>query len=798
MKNIHNLLKNKVLILDGATGTELQKRGMPAGACPEKWCIKNPDITTSIHSEYCQAGADIIYSCTFGANRIKLSQYGIKNVIEINKTLVRLAKKAAHPSALVAGDIGPTGQFIEPFGKFPFENAINIFKEQIKGLVAGGADLLVIETMMDIQEARAALIAAKETTNKFIIATMTYERGGKTLNGTDPRTALITLQSLGADAVGINCSTGPGEMLKLIEQMRPYAYIPLVAKPNAGKPQLLNGKTTFKMGANEFASFAKKFTSKGINMIGGCCGTTPAHIGKLKQKLKSTKPLRPKLKTISALSSARKSILIGSGKTLIVGECINPTGKKKFQSQLKKGQTSMLRQLAKDQERNGAAILDVNVGAPGINEETMLRRAINLLSVTTALPLTIDSSNHVAIEKALRLYPGRALINSISGERDKLKKLLPIAAKYGAMFILLPLTEKGIPHTFKKRKKIITNILNQIYESGFNKEDVVIDGLAMTISSNANAANETIKTIRWCARRKHLTVLGISNVSFGMPERTQINTAFLSLAIKAGLTMAIANPLINNETVKRISLDALSGKKEGITKFINYFTKSAPAKYKKLQKPTKKSAAETLSAAVLEGNKDDIKNLINNALRLGLDADSIIHKIMVPAINRVGLLFDKKEYFLPQLIASAETMKTGFEYLQPKLKKKGIQKGKKTVILLATVKGDIHDIGKNIVALMLKNHGFKVIDLGKDISSEKIIKEVKRHKHSFVGLSALMTTTMVNMKKVIDLAKKEKLACRFVVGGAVITKSYAHSIGAEYAKDGVEAVRILKKLSNTK
>lgn len=803
MRYIDSLIKKRVIILDGAMGTRLQKLGMPTDICPEIWCLQNKKIASSIHADYKMAGVDIVYACTFGANKIKLGQYGNYDVTKVNKQLASLAKRAVTAKTLVAGDIGPTGKFIEPFGRLKFDEAVKIFKAQVKGLLLGGVDLFVIETMMDIQEARAALIAVKEITDKFTIVTMTYEKDLRTLNGTDPVTALITLQSLGANAFGCNCSTGPESMLKIIKAMKPYAKIPLVAKPNAGMPKLLRGQTIFTMGPKEFASFGKRLIACGANMLGGCCGTSPEHIKELRKKVINTKPARPLLMSISALSSARKNIVLTKNKLpLIIGECINPTGKRKLREQLRQEKTTLIRNLAKEQERAGAKILDVNVGAQGIDEITTLKKIINLLSVTSNLPLSIDSSNIAAIEAALRIYPGRALINSISGEKKKLKKLLSLAAKYGAMFILLPLNEKGVPMSFLKRKRIIQDIFKKAKKAGFMKQDIVVDGLVMPISSDSSSAKETLKTIFWARNVfKANTVIGLSNISFGMPQRPLLNATYLKLAAAKGLTTVIANPFEKEKieaarisrTDTRKAQNVLLQKDKDAAKFLAHFSKKGQAAVK--QPPSCTDDKEGVYYAVLEGNKEDIKEFIDRSLALGQSPEKIVHKKMIPAIERVGELFDKKEYFLPQLIASAEAMKLGFEYIKPRLKKGELRQPKKTIVILATVKGDIHDIGKKIVGLMLENHGFGIVDLGKDVSTKRIIKEIKKHKSPIVGLSALMITTMVNMKEITLEARKQGLNCRFLLGGAVVTPGYAHSLGAQYANDGVEAVRVAKKLS---
>ena len=791
---IISLLKKKILILDGATGTELQKRGMPSGVCPEVWCLDHPEVIQEIHRAYAEAGSDIVYTCTFGANRFKLGQYGIENVRKINKQMALLARAAVGGKTFIAGDIGPTGHFVEPFGDLEFERAVHAFKEQVRGLLEGGVDLLVIETMMDIQEARAALIAIRETTDLFAMVTMTYEKNGRTLNGTDPVTALITLQSLGADAVGCNCSMGPDSMMPLIAAMKPWARIPLLAKPNAGMPRLIGKQTVFDMSPKDFAAFGKLFVKAGVNLIGGCCGTTPAHIGALKRATAKAKPRVPCLHAISAVSSSRHYRILDQNKSLmIVGERLNPTGKKTLQQELLEGRMTLVRQIAREQENQGADLLDVNVGVPGIDEVKTIRQVISLLSTSTALPLVIDSPKMETIEAALRYYPGRALINSISGEKEKLRKLLPLAAKYGAMFILLPLTEGEIPETAEKRKIIIREICREAGRYGLTKDDFVVDGLVMTVASNPQAAAEALKTVQWCTEKfKCRTILGLSNVSFGMPERKWINATFLAMAQALGLTMAIVNPASEELMNIRRAGDVLMQKDRDAAAYIRYFAKPSDSQ----TAPAVDQEAPPLKVfrAILEGNREDIIPLVDEALSLEMTAARLIDDIMIPAIIQVGNLFDKKTYFLPQLIASAEAMRKGVNHLEPMLQVKAGGLRQRGLVLLATVEGDIHDIGKNIVALMLKNHGYKIIDLGKDVSTEIIIQNMRKMKPDVVGLSALMTTTMVNMKNVIEKAAGAGLAGRFLLGGAVVTQAYADSIGATYARDGVEAVRVVERM----
>jgi len=791
---IKNLLTRKIIILDGATGTELQKMGMPAGVCPELWGLENQNIIKEVHTSYLQSGAQIIYTCTFGANRFKLNQYGsTDNIRQINRQLTRLAKQTAGNKALVAGDIGPTGLFIKPFGELSFEEAVKAFKEQALGLIEGGCDLIIIETMIDIQEARAALLAAKEIKDIFTIASMTYEKDGHTLNGTDPVSALITLQSLGADAVGCNCSTGPEKMVEFIAAMKPYATVPLVAKPNAGVPRLEDGKTIFDMDAHTFASFGRKLAAAGANMLGGCCGTTPAHIKKLAQITANIKPKTPRRKSIAALSSARGFLHFGENHPLfIVGERINPTGKKSLQQELTEGKTSILRQMALEQEKQGASLLDVNVGQPDIDEVKTIKTAISLLTTVSKLPLVIDSSKIEAIEAALRIYPGRMLINSISGEKEKMKRLLPLAAKYGAMFILLPLTDDEIPHTAKKRQSIIKHIFQAAKKYGFTKDDFIVDGLVMAVASDPKAAKETLKTLSWCAESfKCKTILGLSNVSFGMPGRPWLNAGFLAMAQLCGLTMAIANPASTEIMNVTKAGDVLTAKDKSAQSFIDRFSVQAGVDSSTAAKIIL-TPQEKITIAITEGDRENIVLLIKSALSSGYSALELVDKVMIPAIVKVGDLYEKKVYFLPQLMAAAEAMKKALNYLEPQLKKAAA--GDKGKIILATVKGDIHDIGKNIVALLLRNYGYYVIDLGKDVAAQTIIAAAKKEKPDVIGLSALMTTTMVNMKEAITLARKHGVKEDFLIGGAVVTETYAQSIGASFAKDGVEAVKVIEKL----
>ena len=791
---IGEILSQRVLILDGATGTLLQERGLPAGVCPELWCLEHTAITQDIHRSYSEAGADVVFTCTFGANRFKLQQYGIQDAYGINSGLARAARQAVGESALVAGDMGPTGLFIEPFGELPFDEAVAAYREQVQGLLAGGVDLFVIETMIDIQETRAALIAVRELTDAFVIVTMTYEAGGRTLGGTDPLSALITLQSLGADAVGCNCSTGPAEMIPLLAHMKPHATVPLAAKPNAGLPRLEGGRTIFDMDASRFAAYAPEFVAQGANLLGGCCGTTPEHIRSLRQATLALSPIPPLRQSIPALSSPRQAVILSADAPLtIIGERINPTGKKALQQELLEGTLSGVRTLAREQVQQGACLLDVNVGMPGIDERHTSAEVVKLLARTVETPLVIDSSNPEVIEHALRLYPGRALINSISGEAGRLQGLLEIAARYGAMFILLPIEGRQVPARAAERQHIVEALFEKARAHGFTRDDLIVDALAMAVSADPGAARETLATIRWCAAEfGALSVLGLSNVSFGLPGRPWLNAAFVSMCIEAGLNLAIANP--GSEELMNLALasDVLSARDREAAHFIARFSGAAPAG------PAKAAPALTspqrVYRAVLEGDREGIVAAIEQALAEGAEPQDLVSRQMIAAIREVGELYERKVYFLPQLIAGAEAMQRGFAHLEPLLAGGGAAKPRAR-ILMATVEGDIHDIGKNIVALMLKNHGFEVIDLGKDVGTQALMTAIAEHRPDLVGLSALMTTTMVNMHQAVTTLRQQGCSCPFLVGGAVVTQAFAETIGAHYARDGVEAVRLAERLA---
>ena len=829
------LSKGHILYLDGATGSNLVKAGMPSGVCPEQWILEHRDVMLKLQKDYVQAGTNILYAPTFTANRIKLAEYHLeKNMSAMIHELVAISREAAASSpghtVLVAGDITMTGEQLKPMGKMELEDLIDIYKEQILSLMDAGVDLLVVETMMSLAETRAALIAAKEVCDLPVIATLTFEADGRTLFGTDAKTAAIVLESLGASAIGANCSTGPAQMESIISDMVTHTRIPVIAKPNAGLPFLdENGNTCYNMEAEEFTEEMEILVNAGASILGGCCGTTPEFIRQIHDRFgteaKATAARRPE--GIRYLTSERITHSFGlEDGFFVVGERINPTGKKALQAQLKEGSFEKVIQFAEEQEACGAKVLDINMGMSGIDEKASMLRALEEVSGVTNLPLSLDSSYVEVLEAALRHYPGRALVNSVSLETEKFEKLLPIVAKYGAMFILLPLSDAGLPKDIDEKKEIIHKIYDRATSLGMHKEDIVVDGLVATVGANPKAALETLETIRYCKANGFATICGLSNISFAMPERSFVNTAFLTLAIQAGLTMAIANPSQELLVSCALATDLLLNKEEAALRYIEYaggVKKRREEKEAELARKlsllesqgaasgqtsnagsVEKSAVENgpqinemqdkLKTAVLKGNRNGIVKITKEALESGEKPSELLNQVLLPAINQVGEYFDQGKYFLPQLIASAEAMKNSIEVLEPLLQT-GSAGEEMPVVVIATVEGDIHDIGKNLVALMLKNHGFHVIDLGKDVPQAKILETAREHHAEFIALSALMTTTMQRMREIVAAAKQEGITAKIIIGGAVITQEYADEIGADgYSKDAADAVKLAKSL----
>ena len=792
------LAEEKIIRLDGATGTELIKRGLPPGVCPEEWCVKNPEAIISVQQAYCRAGSDLLYVPSFGGNPAKLAEFKLEQAVrELNRELVTLSRKAC-PGKLVFGDIAPTGHLIEPFGPLPFEEAVAIYRTQAEALLEGGVDGFAIETMMDLQEARAALIAIRDIAPDIaVIVTMTFEPGGKTLTGTDPVAALVTFQSLGAAAFGCNCSTGPEEMGQIIRKIKPFAAVPLVAKPNAGMPRLVGDKTVFPQGPEEFGRAAARLAADGAGLIGGCCGTSPAHIAELDKNLAAFPVPAVRQEIRGVISSAREYRILGADQPFaLIGERINPTGKKALQAELREGKFDIVRRFAQEQTEAGAGVLDVNVGVGGIDQAAVLRRAIAETVKCSPLPLSVDSTLPEAVEAALRFYPGRALLNSVSAEKERLEKVLPIAAKYGAMPILLPLSDEGIPGTCDQRISLLKRILEETARYGYSPCDCVADALIMTVSTAPEAALQALNFIGYCSSElKMATTCGLSNISFGLPDRAVVNRTFLGLACGRGLSGAIANPCAEGIVSAIEASDALRALDPGFKRYIARHARlveKTPAAVEK----TVLSPGDVLKNAVVNSMPEAVESAVKEALESGCKADFLVNEILIPALTVVGDRFEKKEYFLPQLMQSAEAMRKAMTLLEGELKQTDpAAQTDAPVFVLATVEGDIHDIGKNIVNMLLGNHGFRVVDLGKDVPAEKIIEAACREKAVCIGLSALMTTTMPRMREVVELLKERGSELPVIVGGAAVDGDFARDIGAIYAADAMAAVRAAKEIA---
>lgn len=774
---------SKILIFDGAMGTMLQRYGIKSGELPESYNITHPEIIESIHKSYIDAGADIITTNTFGANSQKLKAYNYTPK-EIITEGVKIARKSAG-NKYVALDIGPIGQLMEPCGTLTFEKAYELFAEQVILGSASGADLILIETMSDLYEAKAAILAAKENCSLPVICTMTFQSDGRTLTGTDAVTMVNVLQGLNADAVGINCSLGPEEMLPLVNTILEYSKIPVIVQPNAGLPKVNGGETLFSVGIDEFTKYVKLMAESGVTIIGGCCGTNPNYIRSVKAALSDIKTSKRKFKETTCVTSNLQSVFIGNG-IKIIGERINPTGKKKIKEALRSNNLSQLLLEGINQRDAGADILDVNVGLPEINEVEIMKLTIRKLQSVIDLPLQIDSAKPDVLEAAARIYNGKPLINSVSGKDKSMKEVFPIVKKYGACVIGLTLDDSGIPEKAEDRLKIAEKIIKTAKSYGIDKNDIIIDCLVLTASAQQEEVKETIKAVSLVKEKLGVkTALGISNVSFGLPKRELLNRVFLSSALTAGLDLPILNPLseVMMETVK--SFNVLWNYDKQAKEFISTYSnainsvQSAPA-----------SLNLDLGSIIISGMKD-LATAKTEEMLSEISSMEIVDKYLIPSLNIVGKKYESGEIFLPQLIQSAETVKKSFEVIKSKMtniKEEKISKGK---ILLATVYGDIHDIGKNIVKVLLENYCFEVIDMGKDVPAEDILKKVKEEDIKLVGLSALMTTTVKNMEDTIKLLRDNNADCKVMVGGAVLTESYAKMIDADfYAKDARQGVKI--------
>lgn len=796
-------LNRRQLVFDGGMGTMLQRLGLKPGGCPDELSVKDPELVKKVHSAYVEAGSDIITTNTFGANRAKLKEYSLEGALrDINVAAARCARSSAGEKRFVAGGLGPTGRFVEPVGDLPFEEALAIFSEQAGALKEGGADLIIIETMMDIKEMKAAIMGAKST-GLPVVATMTFDETMRTVLGTPPEAFAIMAAALGADCVGANCSLGIEGIYKAVLAMSKVVSIPLIAQPNAGLPMLKGTETVFPASAEEMAAFVPKLVEAGVRVLGGCCGTTPEHIRKMGDVFRSIAPAGKRPAAFTVLSS-RTSFTTFGGQlpAIVIGERINPTGRKAFAADIKEGKTTGIRNEARVQEAAGAHALDINVGVPGIDEVASMRRAVFAVNENSVLPAVIDSSDPAAVLAGLRAVDARPLVNSISGEEKKLETILPLAKEYGAAVLGLALDDDGIPDTAEGRFKVVERMLERVLKAGMRKEDLVVDCLAMTVSAAPLSAMETLKAIRMVKERLGLsTVLGVSNISFGLPAREVINATFLTMALEAGLDAAIINP--NNKAMMdayHASLVLMNRdiRAERYIRRHQSLTEAAPAAAKDSSAScAPKGLGERLRQGIINGDEENIVFLVDEALKEGWEPLKISNEALVPGLEEVGRLFASNRYYLPQVMLSAETMKKAFARLKKEMHgRRGPALGK---VLLATVEGDIHDIGKNIVATLLENHGFEVIDLGKNVSADRIVEEAEKNKVDIVGLSALMTTTVLEMDTVIKRLKDKGIDALTIVGGAVVTQEFSDKIGADqYGGDALTAIEKMKEMVRNK
>ena len=783
------------LLLDGAMGTMLQASGLPVGMSPEQYCMESPQVLRGIHKAYLDAGADLLTTCTFGGNPFKLPKN--LDVFAFNRRMAEVAREAARDAGrpvFVAGNVGHSGQFAKPLGPVEPRDLIAAFAAQIRGLVAGGADLIFVETQFDLAEARAAVVAARQECDLPVMVSMTFEQG-VSLTGSSPAIFAETMQNLGVDVVGTNCSLGPDQMLPVLRELLSACACPVMAEPNAGLPELRGNVTVFPLGPEEFARKTAAFAGLGARILGGCCGTTPQHLAALSRTLRGMEcalPETPRRDGI-CLTSRSQLVRIGVDEPLVViGERINPTGKKALTQELQEGRFDTALQLADQQVEAGAGVLDVNVGASLVDETVLLPDLVQRLAGRLTLPLSLDSSNAEAIAKALPYCPGSFLVNSISGEADRMDVLGPLCRDYGAPFILLPLQGAKLPVRAAERIRIVEHLLERAAALGIPRRLVMVDILALAVSSKAEGGRQCLQMARWCRSQGLPTTLGLSNISFGLPARELLNATFLSMAVGAGLTSCIANP---SATRLREAVDAmrvLGAHDPHAESFIASYAEWKPAGGAVLRRNGGGGAAKTLGEAVLNGDKENVLPLLDAELEAGADPFVLVQDTLIPAITEVGARYERREYFLPQLIRAAETMQTAFAHLKPRLEANRGQK-ERPVIVMATVEGDIHDIGKNIVALLLGNHGFDVVDAGKDVPAEAIVACALEHNARIIGLSALMTTTMVRMEDTIRLIRERDLPIKVMVGGAAVTQAFADAIGADaYCPDAVCAVRAAK------
>lgn len=785
-----------MILFDGGMGTMLQKFGLETGSCPDYYNISHPEVVQQIHRAYMEAGSQYITTNTFGSSPLKLRDYDLQDrVEEIASAAVANVRKACGDKVKVAGDMGPTGKFIRPIGDLSFDEACENYYRLAKALSDAGADCLIIETIIDIQEMKAALIAAKTASSLPVICQMSYGEDGRTIPGTDPMTATILLDAMGADVIGANCSVGPDKLLDAAKQMVSVTNKPVIIQPNAGMPVLENGETHFPLDPASFASYAPAYAEAGVSFMGGCCGTTPDHIRALKEALEKAPKATPKpVKPFTALTSRTKTVFIGDDYAPVkIGERINPTGRRKMREDIQRGSFVSIKKEGLAEVAAGADVLDVNMGVPGIDQREAMETAISQLSMLCPVPLSIDSTDPEVLERALKVYPGRPLINSVNGaDDDILEKVLRLAKKYGAAVLCLPLEKGNLPKTAEERIRIARGIIEKALAAGLRKEDLLLDPLVLTIGSSDTGARETLKTIALYKKEFGLPcVMGTSNVSFGLPARPRINAAFLTMAFACGMNAPIINPLDQDIKDAFVNAKLLLGFDPGAQNFIKEAASAAAPAPEEAAKDL--PPLEAIKAAVKNGEKEDAASLMKKALDSGISSETIIKEGLTAAMTEIGDGYGAGKVYLPQVMMAAEAMQAAFKELK-KLLPDAAVKAKGTLVI-GTVKGDIHDLGKNIVSALMENSGYHVVDLGKDVEPADFIKAAKENKADLVGLCSLMTTTLPELEHTVQALKSEAPASDILVGGAVVTQDYATRIGApNYCKDGIAAVRIADAL----
>lgn len=781
--SFRELLGKELLFFDGATGTMLQALGLQPGELPELWNFTHAEKVQSVHEAYLNNGSNIIKSNTFGANRLKFKGTDVTVDAVVGAALkIGKAACAGREKAFVALNLGPTGKLLAPYGDLPFEEAVDIYGEMVRSGAKHGADLILIETMSDTYEIKAAILAAKENSDLPIIVTLTFDEDGKLLTGADVLSAVAMVEGLGVDAVGFNCGLGPKQMGKLLPQLLAACSLPVVLNPNAGLPVQRDGQTVFDVGADDFADMMRDLVPLGISVVGGCCGTTPAHIKALIEKCRGLQPGGKRDCQLTVVSSYGRAVVIDRD-PVIIGERINPTGKPRLKQAILDGDLDYICRLGLEQLDNDAHILDVNVGVPGIDEAATAAKTVLALQAITSAPLQIDTSDYETMERALRLYNGKPLLNSVSGKDEALEKVLPLAKKYGAVVVGLALDDTGIPETAAGRLAVAAKIIDRAAASGIEKRNIIIDPLALTISTGPDNASVDLEVIRALAAQNVKTIMGVSNISFGLPARDAANSTFFALALEAGLSCAIINPQSKPMLDAYYAFRALKGLDEGCKAYVKRFADGGA----KTQPPA--VSEYTLYDAITKGLQEQSRQAVTKLLASEKPLD-IINGHMIPALDFVGNGFEKKSLFLPQLLMSADAAKAAFDVIRDRMAEGGaVEKG--AAVIIATVKGDIHDIGKNIVKVLLENYGYNVIDLGKDVPVEAVVEAVAAHQAHIVGLSALMTTTVGAMEATIKALRDtcKDRDCKIVVGGAVLTQDYADSIGADhYAPNAVSVV----------